>query len=141
MCGKIVNAIRIIFGIHMALSGLNWWVKITLYPSIVDFIDKPPPHDVLGALVATGFMFHIVKATELFCGLALLFNVYVPLVLVLVLLMPITVSAFLTDVFVDNHLRGMVVGISAMLNNTFLLFSYFSRYRSMMSVRVKPDPW
>lgn len=122
-------------GIIYTLNGLNWWFKIiTPYPSISDFVHMPPPPDVVGALIASGVMFHMVKAIELMTGLALLFNLLTPLMLVAVL--PITISVFIVDVFFIAHLRGMVMGIGSLLLNVYLLLVHLDHYRTMLVIRA-----
>lgn len=137
MYARLVTIVRFIFGVQMMLSGLNWWVKLTLYPSISDFAHAPPPHDILGALVATGYLFHVVKGVELVMGLAVLFDIYVPLVLVIGF--PVTLGVFATDALSHPHLRGLLMGTGDFAQHVFLLFAYFSYYRPMFVMEAEPD--
>jgi hypothetical protein len=134
----LVGAVRLLFGADLLINGVNWWFKlIGPYPSLSDYLHHAPPADFVGAMIQTGVLFHIVKATELLTGLALLTNRFVPLMLVVVF--PITVPVFVVDVLLVHHLRGFVMGAGAMLMNTFLLLSYLSCYRGILRARAIPD--
>jgi hypothetical protein len=138
MFARWVMIVRLLMGVDYLINGTNWWFKIiTPYPSLSDFATRPPPPDIVGALIATGFMFHIVKATELVTGVALLTNRFVPLMLVVVF--PVTLSVFLADVFLVSRLRGYVMGGGALIMNTFLILAYLSAYAPLLSSRRPPD--
>jgi len=134
----LVTAVRLLLGTDLLVNGINWWIKlIGPYPSISDYRHHPPPADFVGAMIETGIIFHIVKATELLTGLALLTNRFVPLMLVVVV--PITVPVFVVDDLISHHLRAKIMGTGALVMNTFLVLAYLSRYRSMLQPRNAPD--
>jgi hypothetical protein len=133
----LVTAARLLLGAEFFINGLNWWVKlITPYPSMSDGA-LLPKGDLLGAMIDTGILFHLVKAVELAAGIALLGNWFVPLALVVVF--PVTVNVFIVDVFLHHRLRGFIMGAGAMLINSFLMLSYLSRYRTMLVRRAVVD--
>lgn len=135
MTEKMAVAARLLMGIIYTLNGLNWWFKIiTPYPSISDFAHMAPPPDVVGAMIENGIMFHMVKGIELLTGIALLLNLLTPLMLVAVL--PITISVFIVDVFFVAHLRGMVMGAGSLALNLYLLLVHLESYRSMLVLRA-----
>jgi uncharacterized membrane protein YphA (DoxX/SURF4 family) len=134
---KLVTGIRILMGLAFLVSGLNWWFKmITPYPSIADFAANPPPPDLVGSLIETANMFHLVKATELLAGIALLTNRFVPLMLVVAF--PVTVSIFIVDVFVVASPRGLAMGVGSLLLNSFLLLAYFDHFRPLFNSTAHP---
>lgn len=136
MNAKTVLAARLLLGVIYTINGLNWWFKmITPYPSMSDFATMAPPPDVVGALISNG-MFHMVKAVELLAGIALLCNVAVPLMLVAVV--PVTLSVCIVDVVFVATLRGYTMGGGAMLLNTFLIMAYFGHYRTLFTLRGVP---
>lgn len=138
MNAKLVTTARLMMGVIYLVSGVNWWFKmITPYPSISDFVSAPPPPDMVGEMIKTGVLFHIVKATELIAGLALLSNRFVPLMLVAVL--PVTINIAIVDVFFIAHLRGIVMGAGSFFLNTFLLLAYLGHYRGMLTARAFVD--
>ncbi|GLT00780.1 hypothetical protein GCM10007897_21700 [Sphingobium jiangsuense] len=135
MTEKMAVAARLLMGIIYTLNGLNWWFKIiTPYPSISDFAHMAPPPDVVGAMIENGIMFHMVKGIELLTGIALLLNLLTPLMLVAVL--PITISVFIVDVFFVAHLRGMVMGAGSLALNLYLLLVHLESYRPMLVLRA-----
>lgn len=135
MTEKMAVAARLLMGIIYTLNGLNWWFKIiTPYPSISDFAHMAPPPDVVGAMIENGIMFHMVKGIELLTGIALLINLLTPLMLVAVL--PITISVFIVDVFFVAHLRGMVMGAGSLALNLYLLLVHLESYRPMLVLRA-----
>jgi uncharacterized membrane protein YphA (DoxX/SURF4 family) len=135
---RLVAVVRLLMGAALLVSGLNWWFKlITPYPSISDFANAAPPPDLVGALIKTANMFHLVKATELLAGIALLTNRFVPLMLVAVF--PVTLSIFIVDVFVIASPRGLAMGIGSLLINSFLLLAYLDHYRPMLRSNSAPD--
>lgn len=135
---SLVHIVRLLLGADYLVNGVNWWFKlITPYPSISDFVSNPPPPDMVGGMIQTGFMFHIVKACEVLAGVALLSNRFVPLLLVVVY--PVTLSVFLVDVFLVGTVRGFVMGGGAFVMNSYLLLAYFGYYRGMFTVRAVPD--
>lgn len=139
MNDRFLTAARLLMGAVYTLNGFNWWVKIiTPYPSISDFLHAPPPPDVVGALINTHIMFHMVKALEMLTGLCLLANVLAPLMLVAV--MPVTLSVFLVDVFFIARLRGIIMGLGSLLLNITLLMAYAGHYRAMLAVRGRMLP-
>lgn len=138
MQGRLVTTARLMMGVLYLVSGVNWWFKlITPYPSISDFVHGPPPPDMVGEMIKTGVLFHIVKGTELLAGLALLSNRFVPLMLVAVL--PITINIAIVDVFFIAHLRGIVMGSGSLALNAFLLLAHLGHYRGMLTPRAWPD--
>jgi hypothetical protein len=135
---KLVRIVQILLGADYLINGLNWWVKlIDDYPSIADFIDKPPREGLVGSMIKTGFMFHIVKAIEIAGGLAFLSNRFVPVMLVTSY--SVSVNVFLVDVFMSTHLRAFIMGSGAMLMHTFLLLAYFRYYEPMLVLHAQPD--
>jgi hypothetical protein len=134
----LVVIVRVLMGADFLVNGLNWWVKlIDAYPSISDYAHRAPPADLVGAMIQTGVMFHLVKATELLAGVALLTNRFVPLMLVVVF--PVTVPVFIVDVVLIHHLRGFIMGAGAFLMNVFLMLSYLGCYRPMLRSRASAD--
>jgi uncharacterized membrane protein YphA (DoxX/SURF4 family) len=138
MYGRLVTAVRLLLGAAYVVGGGNWFFKlIDPYPSIVDYLNAPPPDDIVGALIRTGILFHMVKIVELVAGIALLSNRFVPLALVLSA--PVTVVVFVVDVFVSGHTRAVFMGTGSFAMHGFLLLAYMSVYRPMLAPRVAAD--
>ena len=135
---RLVKVVRILFGLDMVVNGVNWWFKlVTPYPSISDFADRPPPPDFVGAMIATGVIFHVVKGTELIAGVLLLANRFVPLSLIAAL--PISINVFLVDWFLAQRLRAEVMGTGALLMNASLVMAYLEYYSPLLQSKSSVD--
>ena len=88
MNAKVALGARIILGLIFFVFGLN---------GFLNFIPQPPLPEAamgyMGGLMAAGYFFPVLKATETICGLLLLANVATPLVLVI--LAPIVLQILL----------------------------------------------
>jgi len=82
-------AARVFLGLTFTVFGLN---------GFVNFIPQPAPGAeagaFLGALAATGYMFPLIKATEVAAGLLLLFGRWVPFALTLLAPVVVNIVAF-----------------------------------------------
>lgn len=134
MFGKLVHAVRLLFGLNFLLNGINWWWKILPYPTIADPPGGPP---FVQAMIDTGFLFHSIKLIEVVAGVAIIANRFVPLALVVAF--PVTAAAWAVDVGLLGHsLRAQVMGWSVLSMNGFLLLAYLDAYRPMLAIRAAP---
>jgi hypothetical protein len=149
-----VTAVRYLLGAQYLVSGLGWWIKMLPFPSIYDWATFPQKHAVAAAMIETGWMYNMAKATEILTGLALLSNTFVPLMLVIS--MPVAVSTFLLDFWmwhsVSDWLAGrtpfsvvwakfldmIYFGGAVLAMQGYLMLSYLHVYRPMLG--RKPNP-
>lgn len=119
---------RIFLGLIFTVFGLN---------GFLGFLPMPPlPAEggaFMGALAATGYMFPLIKGTEVVAGLMLLTNRFVPLSLAL--LAPITVNILLFHTVLAPA-PGMPLAIIAA--QIFLAYRYRDAFRAMLQARVAP---
>jgi len=103
------TAARLVLGLLFTVFGLN---------GFLGFMPPPPLSEAggafLGALAATGYMFPLIKGTEMVSGLLLLANRQVPLALTL--LAPLVVNivafhAFLSPGGIEAGLLALGVGL------------------------------
>lgn len=150
--GRILTFARWLLGVQYVINGLNWWVKLLPFPNIADPPDPNPKHAIVVALIDTGWMFHVSKAIELLTGLALLFNVFAPLMLVVS--MPVLLTSFFVDAFIGAAIMGWFAGnvTSAVLGSrildmiffggallvlqAYVMFAWLPYYRPMLAPRV-----
>ena len=85
---KAPHAARIFLGLVFTVFGLNGFFDFLPHPEMPEAAGA-----FLGGLAATGYMFPLIKGTEVVAGLLLLGNRFVPLALTL--LAPITVNILL----------------------------------------------
>lgn len=87
----------------------------------------PRSYGILKSMWDTGFMMHLVKATELLGGLALVFNRFVPLALVA--LIPVIVNIFGTHIFLFNNPIGQ--GLAMLLAVGLITFHRRETFRPL----------
>lgn len=88
---KAPTAARIFLGLVFTVFGLNGFLQFLPMPEMA-----PEAGAFMGALGATGYMFPLIKGTEVLAGLLLLSGRFVPLAITL--LAPITVNILLFHV-------------------------------------------
>lgn len=130
MKAKIATGARILLGLVFFVFGLNGFLHFLPQPPM-----SGPPADFAGAMVATGYLFPLVKATEVAAGALLLAGRYVPLALAL--LAPVVVNIVFFHAFLAPS--GIVVPLIILALEIFLAWSYRSAYRPMLRARVSPD--
>jgi len=120
--------LRYLMGIIFFVFGLNGFFH---------FIPQPPMEGgaaaFAGALFATGYMFPLLKATEVVAGVLLLGNRFVALALAL--LAPITINIFLFHTVLTPP---NPVAFFVLLANAYLAWSYRAAYRPMLAAKVAP---
>ncbi|MCB9025228.1 MAG: hypothetical protein H6625_02845 [Bdellovibrionaceae bacterium] len=89
-----------------------------------------PPHifEILNGMWKTGFMMHMVKAVELFAGLMLLFNFYVPLALMA--LVPVVINIYGVHIFLFKSY--FTNGLYMLLICGFLIFRHREKYKYLL---------
>ena len=120
---------RYLLGTIFFVFGLN---------GFLGFIPQPaPPPDAgsfLGALAATGYMFPLIKGTEVLAGLLLLGKRFVPLALLL--LAPIVVNIFAYHAFLDPAGMGMTIAIVAL--QLYVAWTYRDSFRAVLAAKAEP---
>jgi putative oxidoreductase len=76
----------------------------------------------LAALADSGYFFSVLKSIEVVCGLLLLVNWFVPLVLII--LYPISVHIFLFNSLLAHSTEPLIISIVIILSNTYLAWTY-----------------
>jgi putative oxidoreductase len=116
--------IRVLFGLMLVIFGLNKFLQ---------FMPMPPMPEAagefMGALVKSGYLMIIVAIVEVVAGVLLLVNKYQFLVLVVVF--PVILNAFLFHIFLD--LAGIGGAAIAMAMNIFLFFANKESYKSLFN--------
>ena len=89
----------------------------------------------LGALAATGYMFPLIKSTEVVVGALLLSGRFVPLALVL--LAPVTVNILAFHALLSPGLALPLVLVALQL---YLAYAYRDAYRGVLAARPASEP-
>jgi uncharacterized membrane protein YphA (DoxX/SURF4 family) len=125
---KLPTLARALLGLVFFVFGLNGFLHFLPQPPM-----SGPPADFVGALVATGYLFPLVKGTEVIVGALLLGGRFVPLALTL--LAPITVNIFLFHTLLAPAGAPMVIAILAL--HLYLAWSYRAAFAPMLRAQVE----
>jgi len=95
MKDKVFISVQVLIGLMLVVFGLN---------KFLHFIPMPPPAGemgaYMGALFQTGFLFPLIAVIEIVAGLSLVANKFAPLMILVVI--PVMVNAFLAHLFLDS---------------------------------------
>jgi hypothetical protein len=119
---KSAVAARIALGLIFTVFGLN---------GFLGFLPMPPPEGqagaFMGALAQTGYMFPLIKGTELIAGALLLLG-RVP-ALALLLLAPIVVNIVLFHAILAP--AGLLLGLLTLALGAYLAWQYWPRFSAI----------
>jgi uncharacterized membrane protein YphA (DoxX/SURF4 family) len=122
-------AARVLLGLIFFVLGLNGFLRFLPMP--------PPPAGALaffGALLQTGYMFPLIKGTEVIAGALLLSNRFVTLAPAV--LAPIVVNIVAFHAFLAPSGGG--AAYLALVLELYLAWSYRDAYRPMLAPRAVP---
>jgi hypothetical protein len=122
------TAARIGLGLAFLVFGANGFLHFLPNPEV-----PAPAGAFLGALGATGYMFPLIKGTEVVAGALLLGGRFVPLALVL--LAPILVNIALFHAVLAPGLGLVAVLLTAEI---FLAWSYRDAFRPILTASAAP---
>jgi len=126
---KLPAAARLALGFAFFVFGLNGFLHFLPQPPM-----SGPPADFAAALFATGYMFPLIKGTEVVASLLLLSNRYVPLALAL--LAPVLVNIVAFHAFLAP--AGLALPIILLVLELYLARSYREAFASMLHARTEP---
>jgi hypothetical protein len=126
---KLPSIARITLGLAFFVFGLNGFLHFLPQPPM-----SGPPAEFAGALFATGYMFPLIKGTEVAASLLLLSNRYVPLALAL--LAPVLVNIVAFHAFLAP--AGLVLPIILLALELYLAHSYRDAFAPMLHARTQP---
>ena len=125
----IPTAARVLLGLVFFVFGLNGFLNFIPPPA------EPPPEGAMAlavALMKSGYLFQLIKGTEVVAGALLLANRFVPLALALVA--PVIVNIFAFHAFLAPSGVGLAAALVAL--ELVLAWSYRNAFRPMLAARV-----
>ncbi|MCA9707126.1 MAG: hypothetical protein KDK70_14840, partial [Myxococcales bacterium] len=128
---KLPIAARTLLGLVFVVFGLNGFLHFLPMPPLPE-----PAGAFMGALAATGYMFPLIKGTEIVAGLLLLGGRFVPLALVLLAPIIVNIVAFHV-VLAPGGLA--VVGLVLALE-LYLAWAHRDAFRGVLQARAVPTP-
>jgi hypothetical protein len=126
---KLPTVARYLLGLAFFVFGLNGFLHFIPQPPM-----SGPPANFIGAMLATGYLFPLVKGTEVVSGLLLLGNRYVPLALTL--LAPVMVNIIAFHVFLEPAALGVPVVL--LIAQLYLARSYRDAFAPMLHAQNTP---
>jgi len=130
MAAKVVLGVRVLLGLVFVVFGLNGFFHFIPQPPM-----SGPPADFAGAMIATGYLFHFVKATEVLTGALLLSGRFVPLALTI--LAPVILNIVAFHAFLAP--AGLPLPLIIVALEVFLAWSYRSAFRGVLRSDAAPD--
>lgn len=121
---KAVTLARLAFGLIFVVFGLDYF--LTFLPALGD--PSPQGMAFLEAIMATGYLFPLIKAIEIGAGLLLLSGWRAPLGLVL--LAPIVLNIALYHLMLDR--TGLWLGLTVAVLEAFLLWAFRDCFRPLL---------
>jgi hypothetical protein len=129
MSRHLTTAARYALGTIFFVFGLNGFLHFLPSPPMT-----PEAGAFAGALAATGYMFPLIKGTEVIVGALLLSNRFVPLALTL--LAPVVVNIVAFHSFLAP--AGLALPLLALALQLYLAYAYRSSYRSVLQAGAQP---
>jgi len=115
---------RSLLALILIVFGLNKFLNFMPLPPMPE-----PAESFMGALMETGYIMVIVAALEVISGIFLMINKYSALILVIVF--PVLLNAFLFHLFLD--FKGIGGALLALSLTVFLMYKSFNTYKVLWS--------
>jgi len=115
---------RSLLALILIVFGLNKFLNFMPLPPMPE-----PAESFMGALMDTGYIMVIVAALEVISGIFLMINKYSALILVIVF--PVLLNAFLFHLFLD--FKGIGGALLALSLTVFLMYKSFNTYKALWS--------
>ena len=119
---------RILLGLCFFVFGLNGFFNFIPPPT------KAMPDDLLAffnGIMKSGYLFQLLKGTEVAVGVLLLINRFVPLALVLIA--PVVVNIVAVHLFLDRS--GLPVALVVLACELYLAWAHRKAYRPLLASR------
>ncbi len=126
---KLPTVARTLLGLAFFVFGLNGFLHFIPQPPI-----SGPPANFIGAMLATGYLFALVKGTEVAAGLLLLSNRYVPLALAV--LAPVLINIVAFHVFLEP--AALALPLVLLAAELYLAVSFRDAFAPMLQARNAP---
>ncbi len=128
---RLPDIARVLLGLGFVVFGLNGFLNFMPMPEM-----PASAGAFLGALAATGYMFPLIKGTEVLVGALLLGNRFVPLALTL--LAPIMVNIVLFHAALAP--AGIAMTFVFLALHLYLAWSYRDSFRGVLNAQARPTP-
>lgn len=124
MNSTFTKILRIILGLGLLFFGLSKLIHFNILPT---HIYTGEAAIFIDSLSNTGYILKVIGIFEIFIGLLLLLNKWVPFALLL--LVPISVNILLFHLFLD--IPGLIVALVVVVLNAILIYKHWKVYRPL----------
>lgn len=124
-------AIRSLLGLIFLVSGLNHFFPLIPLPP-----EPPRAISFFGALTATGYMWPLIRGTEIVAGALLLAGLLVPFALVIIA--PVIVNIVALDLFLGP--RNLPTSLFVASLEIVLVWQYRASFAPLFGTPRRPDP-
>lgn len=117
-----IATIRIMMGGIFLIFGIDGFLRfVPVGPS------TPEAAHFIGSIMATGYLFQVLKVTEIVCGVLLLINRYVPLALTILAPIILNIAGYL---LILNH-AGQPMAFFLLFAEIFLAYGYRENFKGL----------
>ncbi len=124
MNSTFTKILRIILGLGLLFFGLSKLIHLNIMPTHIYTDEAAIFRD---SLSNTGYILKVLGIFEIFIGLLLLLNKWIPFALFL--LVPISMNILLFHVFLD--IPGLIVALVVVILNAILIYKHWKVYRPL----------
>lgn len=126
MKSTFTKLVRVLLGLALLVFGLNKFL------AFIPMFEMPAAAaNFMDSLDSTGYVLYVVAFIEIFVGLLLLANKWVPFALII--LAPISINILLFHLFLD--ISDIVVAILIVTFNVILIYKYWRAYRPLFQTQ------
>lgn len=129
---KFVLFVQTLFGAVLAIKGFD---------GFVNFLPQADQTVIgmnfISAMKDTGYLFFLLKGTEILCGSLLIMNLFVPLTLVV--LAPVIVNIFLFEVFLNFTAASLILPLVVSACEIYLFWHYRNLFSWLLKYQIHTD--
>ena len=114
---------RILLGLLFVFGGLTGLFQLVEQPEVGEEAAA-----FMGAIMDTGYLWPVIKVTEIVCGVLLILGMFVPLALVV--LAPVALNILLFHVFLEPS--GVAVGIVAVVLGLYVAHQHRENFSGVL---------
>ena len=120
---------RVLLGLIFAVLGVVGLFELGPQPEMGEEAGA-----FMGAIMDTGYLWPVIKVTEIVCGVLLILGIFVPLALVV--LAPVVLNILLFHIFLVPP--GLEVAVTMLVLGTYLAYHHRSSFRGVLQRNAPP---
>lgn len=129
---KLALVVQTLFGAILAIKGFD---------GFINFLPQAESTAVgagfIQAMQDTGYLYFLVKGTEVLCGSLLVMNIFVPLTLIV--LAPVVINIVLFEVFLNFTFVSMLLPMLVVACELYLFWHYKNLFTWLLKYQVHID--